>query len=190
MGSAAGNRNSKRSFLRPRSPADRARHAVVALVVPLGLASCGYSFSGSALPAHVKTIGIPVFQNDTLEYGVEKELTDRVTEAFIQDNHLKVVGEHEADAVLVGRIIGYENKVFSYTGSQTAEEYIVKIRIAVSLKDQVANKELWKDDSLERTATYAVVDRPGKPAMTEQDGRQAAIQDLSDVIISRTLEEW
>jgi hypothetical protein len=138
----------------------------------------------------VKTVAVPVFTNDTLEYDIERELTERIIDAFIRDNHLKVVGEREADAVLIGRITTYENKVFSFTGNETAEEYIVKIVVAASLKDQVQNKELWKNDRMEGTATYAVVDRPGKPAMTEQEGRRTAIQDLADDILSRTMEQW
>jgi hypothetical protein len=154
------------------------------------LSGCAYSFSGSALPSHIKTLAVPVFRNETLEYDLERELTEEVIAAFVRDNHLRIVGEGRADAVLLGRIVGYENKIFAYSSGETVEEYIVTLTVAVALKDQAENKELWKSDRLTATATYAVVERPGKPAMTEQEGRLAAVSELAEDILARTLEEW
>jgi hypothetical protein len=181
----------RRNSPRPHdAPCGRPARAAAFFLLALAFASCGYSFSGSALPSHVKTVAVPVFHNNTLEYDLERELTQEVIAAFVRDNSLRVVGEKDADAVLTGRITGYENKVFSYSAGETAEEYLVKITVSAVLKDQVENKELWKQDALSATATYAVVDRPGKPATTEQEGRRAAIRELSEVIFARTMEEW
>ncbi|MFQ5870413.1 MAG: hypothetical protein ACE5JC_10975, partial [Candidatus Zixiibacteriota bacterium] len=53
--------------------------------------SCGvYSFSGSALSG-VRTVGVPLFENQTTEYDLQEKLTEKVTNSFIADNTLKVV---------------------------------------------------------------------------------------------------
>lgn len=191
MAYTAGSRNRERNFPRPHDALrGRSLRAAASLLLGLALASCGYSFSGSALPAHIKTIAVPVFHNDTLEYDIERELTQDVIDAFVRDNSLHVVGEKQADAVLIGRITGYENKVFTYSSSETAQEYLVKVTISAVLKDQIDNKELWKADNLSATKTYAVVELPGKPAQTEQQGRQDALLELATTIFSRTMEQW
>ena len=190
MGSGAATTTTRRSSRRRLDGGRRGRRPAAALLLAFSSLSCGYSFSGSALPSHVKTVAVPVFENATLEYDIERELTEQVIDAFVRDNHLRVVGQKQADAVLLGRITGYENKVFSFSSGETAQEYIVKIRVSASLKDQVDNKEIWKDDRLEGTATYAVAEQPGKPAATEQEGRRPAFDELARKILARTMEEW
>jgi len=60
---------------------DVMRRRLLALVLaPLclvPLAGCGYSLAGrgSALPTHIKTIGIPLFSNATSVFDVEQTLT-------------------------------------------------------------------------------------------------------------------
>jgi hypothetical protein len=64
------------------------------------LLACGpYSFSGTTLGG-IKTVYIPVFENETIEYGLGDELTNDVTSAIVADNTLKVVGQNAADAII------------------------------------------------------------------------------------------
>ncbi|MCK4303636.1 MAG: hypothetical protein KAY24_05300, partial [Candidatus Eisenbacteria sp.] len=44
----------------------RAAWFVMPLLMLIGL-GCPYSFSGSSLPSHIRTIGIPVFENESLD---------------------------------------------------------------------------------------------------------------------------
>jgi len=68
------------------------------------LSGCGfYSFTGS-LPPHIKTISIPVFVNETAEFGVAEDITDGVTAVFIEENILKVVDTENAHSVVRGTI--------------------------------------------------------------------------------------
>ena len=62
-------------------------------VLALGLAcgGCGYTTSTALLPSHLKTVAVPVFENATIEYNLERDITDAVIARLVQDNHLKVV---------------------------------------------------------------------------------------------------
>lgn len=154
-------------------------------------ASCGYSTSPALLPSHLKTIAVPVFENATAEPALEREITDAVISRFVADNHLKVVDERTATAVLRGKVTLYRNAVFGFsTGRGAAQEYRVTVGTSVKLKDQVKNRELWSDDDLVRTANYYVVDVPGQPARTELDGRKEAVAKIADEILSRTVQGW
>jgi hypothetical protein len=121
---------------------------------------------------------------------MEQDLTQAIINKFVQDNHLKVVDERSANAVLRGKITQYRNAVFGFSDAVQAEEYRVAIQVSVSLKDQVKNRELWHDDALLKSSNYYVVDVPGQKARTELDGRKEVIQKIADEILSRTVEGW
>jgi outer membrane lipopolysaccharide assembly protein LptE/RlpB len=156
------------------------------------LGSCGYSTSPALLPSHLKTIAIPVFENETSEYTLEQEVTNAVVQRFVADNHLKVVEERVAQSVIKGRIKSYRNSVFGISAGTTnrAEEYRVAIVVSVTFKDVVKNRELWSEDNLEKTANYYVTNVPGQTAKTELDGRKEAITKIADEILSRSVQGW
>ena len=168
----------------------RARIGAALLVTALAASSCGYTTSPALLPPHLRTIAIPVFENATPEYSIERDITQAVIDRFVQDNHLKVVDERSANGVLRGKVVLYRNAVFGFSNAQEANEYRVTITVAVTMKDVVKNREMWKDDNLVKTSNYYVVDVFGQKAETELDGRKAAIQKIAEEIVARTVEGW
>jgi outer membrane lipopolysaccharide assembly protein LptE/RlpB len=162
--------------------------AVMAMALMAG--SCAYTTSSALLPSHLKTVAVPVFENGTTEYTLEQEVTDAVIARFVADNHLKVVDERSANAVIKGRITAYRNSVFGFSQSAQAQEYRVTLSASVTFKDQVKNRELWSEADLIKTANYYVVDTPGAPAKTELDGRKEAIAKLAEEIVARSVEGW
>ena len=170
--------------------ARRVRAGAVLMMAALGIGSCAYTTSTALLPSHLKTIAIPSFENATTEYSLEQEITQAVIDRFVQDNHLKVVSERSANALLSGRVAEYRNAVFGFSATEQASEYRITIRVAVTMKDLVKNRELWKDENLVKTTNYFVVDVPGQKARTELDGRKEAIQKIADEIVARTVEGW
>lgn len=160
------------------------------LAIAASVAGCGYTTTTALLPAHIKKLAIPVFENGTSEYNLEREITDAVIARFVADNHVKIVDERSADAVIRGRITSYKNSVFGFSAAERSQEYRVTIGLSVSFKDQVKNRELWSDAEMIKTANYYVTPVPGDTARTELDGRKQAIQKIADEILSRTVEGW
>ena len=161
----------------------------LALALALFAGSCAYSTSTALLPSHLKTVAIPVFENETTEYTLEQEITDAVIRRFVADNHLRVVDERSADSILRGKVTEYRNAIFGISNVSLAEEYRVTIGVAVVFKDQVKNREIWNDEFF-KTANYYVTSVPGDTARTEVDGRKAAVQKIADEIVSRSVEGW
>ena len=150
---------------------------------------CAYGTSTALLPPHLKTVAIPVFENQTTEYTLDREITDAVIRRFVADNHLRVVDQRAANSVIRGRITSYHNSVFGISPVSRAEEYRVSIGIAVTFKDLVKNREIWSEEII-KTANYYVADVPGDTAKTELDGRKEAIERIADEILSRSIESW
>src|SRR2546430_17274672 len=98
------------------------------MVAMLGFAAavaggCGYTTTTALLPSHIKKVAIPVFENTTNEYNLEREITDAVIARFVADSHVKIVDEHSADAVIHGRVTSYKNSVFGFSAAERSQEY-------------------------------------------------------------------
>ena len=164
--------------------------AAALVTTALAATSCAYTTSTALLPPHLKTVAVPVFENGTTEYTLEQDVTEAVISRFVADNHLKVVDEKSADAVIKGRLILYKNAVFCFSQAAQAQEYRVTLTASVTFKDKVKNRELWSEPELVKTSNYYVVDTPGAPAKTELDGRKEAIAKLAEEIVARSVEGW
>jgi len=130
-----------------------------------------------------------VFENATSEIALQQEITDAVVQAFVRDNHLKVVDEKSANCVIRGKVVAYKNDVFGFTSATQAQEYRVSITVHVVFKDLVKNREFWSDD-LVKTANYYTVSVPGQVAKTPEEGRKDAVAKISEEILSRSVEGW
>lgn len=150
--------------------------------------ACTYSFTGTNLPGHIRSIAIPNAANETLEPGLDQEITDGVLGHFLQDGRLKIAPQAQADARLDARVFSYENKVRNYAPDETPLDYVVVVGVSAVLWDQVRNRQLWKDDRIVRTGIYAP--GGGSEFSTEQEARARAIAEMASDLVSRTLEQW
>ena len=162
-------------------------------LLAMALGGCGYSFSGSSLPGHIRTIAVPVLSNESLDATIADEVTRSLTDRFLEDNRLKIAAESRADCVLEGTVKEYERKVFSYDAGQNPEEYLVVVKVALVLKDRIKNRDLWADEALQATATYPALEGVAEddPNLTaEQEARLEALELLAQDVLARTLEQW
>jgi outer membrane lipopolysaccharide assembly protein LptE/RlpB len=160
-----------------------------ALILVTAISGCGYTVR-SALPSHLKTLAIPTFGNNTVEFGLADDITRALTDGFLADRHLRIVQERDADAILRGAVMAYRNQVFGYTSQERATEYEIVLTVQVTFRDMVKNRDVWKEDALSVRTTYNVVPVGTEAAKTETDGRREVIQKLADQIVSRTVQGW
>jgi hypothetical protein len=156
---------------------------VLVLCCGLLLSGCGvYSFSSSSLGG-VKTVAIPQFENQTLEYGIQDDLTAKVTDRFIADNSLKVVALADADAVLRGDIVKYERVAFTYDKSDNVTEYKVNIYVNIVL-ERKGGKSLLEKPGMLGFGVYQ------SATETEDDGKTRALDKLAQDIVDQTTKTW
>jgi hypothetical protein len=155
----------------------------------LAAGGCSYTVSG-VLPGHLKTLAVPVFGNNTVEFRLADDVTQAITEAFLGDRRLRLVREQDADAVMRGTIVSYRNQVYGFTAEERATQYEVVLVLQISFRDQVKNRVIWKEDQLVARTTYSVVSVGGAAARTETEGRAEVIQKVADQIVSRTVQGW
>ena len=127
--------------------------AAGAVLAALGLTpACGYALAGrgSTLPAHIRLIGIPEFENATPYPDLERVVTESVRAEFQSRGRFRVQPEAGAvDAVLTGRIIRLDLVPATLTTSLQASRYIVSLVVAVEFRDQTNNNEvIWANPSM------------------------------------------
>ncbi len=130
-----------------------------------------------------------MFENGTAEAQLEQQITDAVVQAFVKDNHLRIVDEKSANAVIRGRVTQYKNDVFGFTSTAQATQFRVTVGVQVTFKDLVKNRELWSDEIV-KSAIYSVVPTAGQDAKSDLDGRKDAIAKIADEVLSRSVEGW
>lgn len=86
-----------------------------------GWTGCGYKFqgSGSILPADIKTVAIPLVQNDTTESRMSERMTEELRSRFERYGVVKISEDEAlADAVLKVRLLKLETKTRNVTSPQ------------------------------------------------------------------------
>lgn len=132
----------------------------------------------------MKTIEVPLFENAALVQGVAEELTDAVT-ARVQKEKLKIV-PREGDASINGQVLTYSNTAYDYSGDRTTlnvKTYSVDISCKIIFKDKVGSKDLY-NGTLSGKGVYNF------ETESEEIGRKRAIDDISDKIMSNSLQGW
>lgn len=143
---------------------------------------CGpYSFNPGG--AGGKTIAVPLFENQTTQFGVREALTDSVSARFLRDNTLKIVPTGQGDWVLSGTVVSYERLPYTYDASQQVKQYVVNIRAKVSVTNRKDNKAVWEDEIL----GFGIYAASGE---TEENGKSRAIAKLAEDIVNRTVRSW
>ena len=142
-----------------------------------------YSFSGS-LPPHLRTVAVPLFEDNTAEFGVKEELTDAVITQFGRDNSLKLGTDRDSDVLVKGTILRIRDDVASYNQAETVESAKVYVSVKIECTDTVKRKVLWQE-TLSRWGTYS-------PDATDErnDAISDAILQLADEIVNKTVTGW
>jgi hypothetical protein len=125
---------------------------VLLLVVLLAHTGCGYSLAGrgSFLPAYIQRIGIPVFENETAVFDLNRQVTERVRSEFIGRGKYTIVPESTGvDAVLTGTIASVTLTPVAFNTQQQATRYALVLTARVEFRDMRANKVLWSNASMQ-----------------------------------------
>ncbi len=125
--------------------------AVLASAALLAL-GCSYSVRGN-LPSHIQSVRVDRFRSMATEYGLDQELTATVTERLVEDGRLAVVTS-SPDSRLSGTVTSFDRSAYSYTSSETVEEYRLLISISAELVDLTTEKKIL-DEQIREWITYS-----------------------------------
>ena len=159
----------------------------VPVLISLFTAGCGiYTFSGSSIPSHLKTVDLPLMENQSMEPDIADDVSRELNRQILENNLLRIVSE-DGDATISGSITGYLHEPYTYGASSTREvdvnQYIVKITADVQFLDNTTGTPLFKG-SITGQGIYDFQKE------TEDKGKEIAMQDLIQRILQNSLQSW
>lgn len=110
----------------------------VLFLVLFSAAGCSYHLAGqgSSLPENIKTIAIPIFENDVQQPNLDIIVTRAVTEKFVRDGRLSVV-DGGADCLLTGTIKSYALEPVAFDSLNRVTQYRIKMAVKIAFTDNV-----------------------------------------------------
>lgn len=151
------------------------------------LSGCPYSFTGASVPAHLKTIAIPLVddQSGFGEAGLREKFTTALTNLFISDNTLTVADRSTADAILEGAITSVRDAPSVVGQGEQVRQRRVTVTAKFVLKDMKLRRTMW-EKTLSNWGDY---DSGGGPSQQDA-GIQEAIRKLSEDVLLETVSGW
>ncbi len=146
------------------------------------LAGC-YSFSGSTLPPHLRTLQIHPVENRTLEPAVPDRIHRGLQDGFRTRSNLRQVNQ-DADVELYGTLLQYTHAPQSTAGAAVTT-WRVDILFSAVFVDRVRGDTLYKDDRIPGYAFYTP-----DIGETEETGRTRAVESLVNVVLDNTVLAW
>ncbi len=156
--------------------------AVIVAVALAMIAGCGVYTFNPAGKSSIKSIAIEPFQNETVQLGLEDQMTNDVIDAFIANGQLKVLPAQDAEAVLHGTLVKYERKPYEYTQSGEVQSYAVTMDFNITLNANDGS-EMWSQQ-MTQTGVYELA------TQTEEDGQKLALSRLVEAILNKTTKSW
>lgn len=167
----------------------------LALMAPLS--GCGYSLAGrgSFLPEYIRTIGIPMFGNLSSLPDVDRILTERVRNEFINRGRYRVVTERTGvDAVLVGDVTSVTFTPAAFTQQQQASRYALVLTARIEFTDLKENKVLWQNPAIQFREEFEVSSNTAADVSTffgqNADALQRVSTEFARTIVSAILEAF
>jgi outer membrane lipopolysaccharide assembly protein LptE/RlpB len=158
------------------------------------MAGCGYHTVGSAahLPANVRTLNIPVFQNATQSYHTEVALTQAVVREFSSRTsyRLTTAAHADADATLAGTITSFKITPLTYN-SQTGQSssFLITITARVILYDR-NGKTLYQNPAYVFRQQYETAQNPASFLQEDNPAVQRLARDFAQSVVSDILESF
>jgi len=152
------------------------------------IVSCGaYSFTGSSVPSHLKTIYIPVSQDKSPAAipGLRELLTDNLIQKFINDNSLQVSNATSANSSLDCVITSVTDVPSIVSAGEQITSRKLTINVKVVYKDLVMKKTVF-DKNFSGYGDY----EPAQSTNKRENAIEIAVNNISEDILLAVVSGW
>ena len=153
----------------------------------LQLPGCAYSFTGASVPSHLKTIAIPLVddQSGFGEPGLREEFTRELTNLFISDNSLQVADRSTADAILQGAIVTVADAPLVVEQGEQVSKRRITMTVRFTFQDMKLRQKVW-DKTFSNWGDYD----SGGGISQRQVGLKEAIRKITEDVLLETVSGW
>ena len=168
---------------------------------------CGYYSLAGSIPPHIRSISIPLLDNQTAEFGISEGITDNLLEKFTDENILRVVDVDNSDSILKGSIVQAEDIPYTYSKEEVVGEYRFTVAIDIEWID-VANDEVLLEKRFKGWGAYGIggdissdeIDNDGDGLIDDEDtdeigdartfATKVAVGKIAQDILNDILTTW
>jgi hypothetical protein len=148
---------------------------------------CIYSFTGSSVPEHLKTIAIPISddRSGSGEAGLRELFSDRLTQKFIDDNSLQVTDRTKADAVIESTILSLPDAPVVVRAGEQVETRRITLSVHAVYRDLIKRKTIYDKTFSEYGDYSSTGDINARRTAIEE-----AVEKITDDILLDTVSGW
>lgn len=163
------------------------RWAAIMFLPLMAVMGCRYSFSGGSVPANLKTVAIPIVQ-DQSGFGdpsLRDEFTQELVQKFTTDGSLTLADRTNADSILETLITNVRESATVVKPGEEVSQRRITVTAHVSFTDVRQHKKIWEKDFSQWG------DFPsGATATQRMDGINEALRKLTEDILNETVAGW
>ena len=162
------------------------------IVVAISLSGCGYTV-GNNFPRDIKTVSVPIFENQTNRRGIEFQLTEAVQKEITKRSHFKLARGMDADTRLTGKIVGFRKDVLGENAFDDPRELQVTLMVKITWEDLRTGKLLAEQetplspDAIPLAAQSEFSPETGQSLATAMD---TAMQSMARKIVNLMETPW
>jgi len=151
------------------------------------ISGCVYSFKGGSVPSNLKTIAIPLVQ-DQSGYGdptLRDDFTQQLVDRFTNDNTLQIADRNSADSMLEGVITNVKDAPSVVQGGEQVAARRITVTVHVTFENLKQRKKIWEKD-FSNWGEY-----PSGSSLTQRNqGIDDAVNKLTEDILNETVAAW
>ncbi|MEW5799019.1 MAG: LptE family protein [Bacteroidota bacterium] len=144
-----------------------------------------YSFTGASVPAHLKTVAIPLAEDVSGfgEAGLREKFTQKLIELFRNDNNLEIGERLTADSIVEGTIVQVTDAPQVISGNDIVSTRRITITVRASFTDMKLRKKVWERD-FSNWGEYTQGQQTRDIALTD------AVNKVAEDILLETVSGW
>ncbi|MEE8340547.1 MAG: LptE family protein [Candidatus Neomarinimicrobiota bacterium] len=180
---------------------------LIVVLLAVIITGCSYYSMAGSIPPHIKSIAIPLVNNQTAEFGIAESITDNIIEVFNEENILSIVDDINADSILRGTIISLEDAPYTFSAEEAVSEYRISITMDIVWNDVENEVDLlkkrysgWGAYGLSGDINTDGIDNDGDGKIDEDDddefgeprsfATKIAITKIAEDIVNNILTSW
>ena len=157
---------------------------IVLSLLFISLGSCGYS-SKSLLRSNVRSIYVPIFDNNTFRRGYEFDLTKAVRDQILLRTRLNIVDKDEADSILFGKVSSVNENVIIEDTKDNIVESRVSIGVDIRWVDKRTGRTIIERKNIKRPTEFIV-----RRNETLTSASSEAFVGVAQSIVETMEEDW
>jgi hypothetical protein len=144
-----------------------------------------YSFTGSSVPPHLKTVAIPLFEDVSGfgEPGLREQFTQQLIQLFINDNSLELGDRLSSDCVLEGTITTVTDVPSVIAAGEQVTTRKVTVTVHATFTDMKFRKKVWEKD-------FSNYGEYQQGTETRSVALDKAVKNVAEDILLETVSGW